>query len=329
MNVTNATAHPHGTVILQDRLGRHQQVVVVKQTFRLSTACPDPRLTSVPVCAADELRPSGAVGFPADYAPTRQGTSVICSGTVHAPAGEPASRGQARVRVGPVERRFVVHGERQWIREGEGFAPSEPEPFVTMPFDFEHAFGGRDGERFDDRKPVGRGFWDSAAREDPEGLPLPCIESEDGQVQRPDDHPEPACASAVAPSWQPRLGHAGTYDEPWQQTRAPLLPRDFDDRFFDVAATGLVAEGFLRGGEPIELEGLSAQGVVVSAVPYVLVRIRVARRWVKPHLDILLLEPDEDRMTLTLRTSIDVTGRMDWLPEILVSERQLVRLGAA
>jgi hypothetical protein len=54
----------------------------------------------------------------------------------------------------------------------------------------------------------------------------------------------------ISPHWQPRAGLAGTYDASWQASRAPLLPVDFDRRHLNAVSPGLVAPGYLRGGEP-------------------------------------------------------------------------------
>src|SRR5262245_60706553 len=44
----------------------------------------------------------------------------------------------------------------------------------------------------------------------------------------------------------PRLGYAGTYDAKWTESRCPLLPEDFDDRFFQAAFPGLILGASLR-----------------------------------------------------------------------------------
>ncbi len=43
----------------------------------------------------------------------------------------------------------------------------------------------------------------------------------------------------------------GLADEVWNKTRKPLLPKNFDRRYFNAAAPGLVAPGYLKGDEPV------------------------------------------------------------------------------
>ena len=51
---------------------------------------------------------------------------------------------------------------------------------------------------------------------------------------------------------------AGTYDEAWQNTRAPRLPTDFDPRFHNAAPPELIAAGGLRGDEDVVVVGATA-----------------------------------------------------------------------
>src|SRR6185437_6864632 len=71
----------------------------------------------------------------------------------------------------------------------------------------------------------------------------------------------------IAPNWQPRLALAGTFDVAWDRTRKPLLPKDFDRRFFNAASPGLVAPGHLRGDEPVVTIGASPHGRVAFHLP--------------------------------------------------------------
>ena len=72
----------------------------------------------------------------------------------------------------------------------------------------------------------------------------------------------PICAH-----WMPRRQYAGTYDARWEQSRAPYLPADFDPRFFQVAPADQVVPGYLTGGEPVELFGVSPWGPVRFTLP--------------------------------------------------------------
>jgi hypothetical protein len=70
----------------------------------------------------------------------------------------------------------------------------------------------------------------------------------------------PAGFGFIAGDWQPRLALAGTYDEAWTKKRAPLLPKDFDRRFFNAATPGLVTADYLAGNEKVLVLGATAEG---------------------------------------------------------------------
>ena len=53
----------------------------------------------------------------------------------------------------------------------------------------------------------------------------------------------------------------------WGETRRPLLPRDFDRRFFNAAPPGLVAPGYLRGDEPVAIVNASLRGALAFRLP--------------------------------------------------------------
>ena len=134
----------------------------------------------------------------------------------------------------------------------------------------------------------------------------------------------PAGFGFIAPSWQPRRGHAGTYDEAWAATRAPFLPRDFDPRFANAASAGLTFDEGLRGGEPIALDGVSREGPLRSVVPALRPRVEViaaGKREAPPvQLETLLLEPDERRMSLTWRAALRCDKRALKLERIHIRE---------
>jgi len=138
-----------------------------------------------------------------------------------------------------------------------------------MPLVYERAFGGTmEGVgAFEPRNPVGTGFWSGRPTGEVVGKPVPNLEYPRQLLQAPEDSPPPAGFGPVAPSWLPRVGFAGTYDRQWQRTQAPLLPADFDTRFFNVAPPDLTFPGHLQGGEPVQVSGVSAAGPLSFNLP--------------------------------------------------------------
>src|SRR5262249_18692062 len=136
-------------------------------------------------------------------------------------------------------------------------AVSRPQPFDRIPLAYERAFGGwdrrhpvPDRHRVEARNPVGTGFRDSAFESDDE-VRLPNLEDPERPFQAYGDCPAPAGFGFVSPNWAPRSQFAGTYDERWASARSPLLPEDFDRRFFNAASPGLITPGYLRGDERV------------------------------------------------------------------------------
>jgi len=182
-----------------------------------------------------------------------------------------------------------------------------------MPMVYEKAYGGvhfvNGGlAEAEARNPVGRGFAGSRKKEDMDGVPLPNLEDPTSLIQSPDDQPAPACFAACAPNWHPRVDYAGTYDENWQTTRAPYLPKDFDKRFLNNAHPDLVYPGYLRGGEPIQISHMHPAGVLKFDVPQVQLssRVTIAGYEVVPefNLETLILEPNQLSMSLVWRAAV-------------------------
>jgi hypothetical protein len=203
-----------------------------------------------------------------------------------------------------------VVGDRRWTADGM----SAPGPFVEMPIVYERAFGGVDGKSADPerdwewRNPVGTGF--VAAREHATGVALPNIEYTDQLLRTWSDRPRPGGFGAVGGHWQPRVAFAGTYGDEWKKNRDPLLPEDFDDRFFQCAPEDQQAPAFLRGGEPVALYRLTPHEDVRFSLPKVFLgfetlfldgtsEVHKARR-----LHTVILEPDVPRVSLVWHTAL-------------------------
>ncbi len=77
-----------------------------------------------------------------------RGELFVC-GSFFAPPGKPVTASFVRARLGNIDKRLAVVGNRTWRNQ----VPTEPEPFTTMPIDWAHAFGGVGF----DRNPYGKG----------------------------------------------------------------------------------------------------------------------------------------------------------------------------
>jgi hypothetical protein len=145
------------------------------------------------------------------------------------------------------------------------------------------------------------------------GQPVPNIEDPRHLIRSLSDAPPPLGVGYVAPSWEPRRAHAGTYDEAWRTRRAPYLPLDFRPDFFLCAPPDQCVREFLRGGEPVELVNLSPAGVDRFSLPVCELdaTVRVAGQSERPRLrlETVLLEPSEGRVCLLWRGAVPCDKR--------------------
>jgi hypothetical protein len=314
LQLKNETPFLATLLLLPDADGVDTLFTVVKGTFTLT-----PRLglaeEQVPVAPADQHHGEPAMSSirtPSDVCLGKPGTDVLLLGSAWAPGGKPTWQMDVSITVGPVSKAVRVSADRVWETGGGGASVAWVTPFVRMPLVWERAFGGIDetdkGPVADARNPVGTGFRASGGAKRLAGMPLPNIEDPRALVSSPRDVPPPACFAPVAPHWEPRKLFAGTYDEAWQNTRAPYLPTDFDARFFQVAPPGLVTQRHLRGGEPVDVRGATPDGVLQFQLPAA--SVQAAYRFGSgadvrtADLDTVIVEPDAARVVLVWRAAL-------------------------
>jgi hypothetical protein len=290
---------------VRDRDGAEVWLVALKATFDIlpdgttAVAKEQPPVLRLPEHHGEPGRSS--VKYDADLVLTKKTTDVIVVGHAHAPGGRAATQLDCGFQVGPVRKVLRVFGDRRWGT----FGANAPEPFERMPLVWERAYGGVDPKSdrpevdWDWRNPVGTGFVVAGSHAD--GLRLPNVEDPKHLIGSWRDRPAPAGFGVVASHWQPRVGFAGTYDERWQRTRAPLLAEDMDERWYQSAPADQQAPAFLRGGEPVVLHNLSPQGRLQFALPKIYLgfetRFYDGSRQIHAQraLHTVILEPDNER----------------------------------
>lgn len=216
-------------------------------------------------------------------------------------------------RVGPVSKILRVMGDRVWVRSAGAITATKPAPFERIPLCYERAFGGwdrtdRDPARhtFEPRNPVGMGFRAPGSHFE-EGVHLPNIEAPNELIQRYAQVVTPTGVGFISPDWQPRAALAGTYDAAWSKERMPLLPKDFDRRFFNAASAGLIASGYLAGDEAVLIENATPLGRLAFRLPGVRApqcRVELARGGdakVELRLDTVIVDTDSDRVQMQYR----------------------------
>jgi len=295
----------------QNASGKYFLVVVVKATYRISSAGAEVAEVQDDVNGADEY--SGAPGLSSlkcasDFAFSKPGTDVGVCGSAYAPAGTEVDRMYVELAVASFRKRLVVFGDRRWKHGPEGLSISTPVRFARMPLCYERAFGGKGEER----NPVGIGFY--AAKPGP-GSPLPNIEAPESLITRWSDRPAPQGFGFVCGDWLPRKKFAGTYDRTWQEEQFPLPPADFDEKYFLAAHPDLQFTPHLRGDEPIALAGTTPTGTIAFSLPGTTVGLSVHFRRGRPirtisALDTLTLFPDESKFYMVWRYAIPCPSKI-------------------
>jgi hypothetical protein len=279
MELVNHSRYTARIVVDTDRDGGDTLVLLVKASFDilpdgvLQLSPKQPEIEWADVFAGEPG--ASSVLYESDATWGRSGTDVAFIGYAY-----PRRAGDRQVdvglRVARLTKSLRVFGDRHWEGTLSGPRISQPAAFERVPIVWERAFGGTDltpadpkNHRQEARNPVGRGFRAKASRTALEGSPLPNLEDPRRLITDPGDRPPPAGFGFVAKSWMPRLGYAGTYDDRWQKTRAPLLPEDYDSRFTVAASDGLWSSAGLTGGEIVDLIQLTPNGRLRFALPKV------------------------------------------------------------
>ncbi len=192
---------------------------------------------------------------PLDMVMPKPRGEVLAAATAYAPGGKPVVEMPVRIRVGAVDKRLRVVGEREW-RYGTLplHAVAAPAPFVAMPIGYERAYGGPAHPG----NPIGRGHTGtrfSAFVGVNQGA-MPNVEYPERPVDGHHKALPPAGFGPLDLRWAPRNRQGGRYDSRWLKEQAPGLPLDIDWRVFNAAPPDQRIEGFFQGGEPYRLEGL-------------------------------------------------------------------------
>ena len=320
LQLINKTPYAPAMFLFPDEHGVDTMYAVAKATFDISTESPTLAETQTPVQLADEYfgEPgASSVKYASEAHLMKPGTDVVVVGEAVAPGGKAVLALDVVLAVDDRKQRIHVVGDRQWKGTGLKAWAGDPEPFSRMPLIYERAFGGMQSvERSDGTtevyaepaNPVGVGFRGKRSFEEIQVEPVPNLEHPDAPVTAPKSKGTPVGFGFVAPWWSPRIKYIGTYDAAWQRNRAPYLPKDFDNRFFNVAPAGWVFEAGLKGGEPVFIENMSDRGAQGFELPAVSVgfEVVVAGRTVRPEarLETVLIEPGEAKMCLTYRASV-------------------------
>ncbi|MBK8259616.1 MAG: DUF2169 domain-containing protein [Polyangiaceae bacterium] len=175
-----------------------------------------------------------------------RGEFLVCGG-FFAPGNKPIPASYVRARVGGVDKRLAITGDRTW----QNNVPTAPQPITTMPVDWAHAFGGSGF----DRNPYGKGAVPLTVNGQ-EGVPLPNVEPYGNMMRSPKERPDPAGFLPMDVTFIQRRSRSGTYDKRYLDEFFPGFPSDIDPTFFNVAPPDQWASGYFAGDEEFIIENM-------------------------------------------------------------------------
>lgn len=337
---TNTTGMEAGLTVATDKDGRDHCVVVVKGTFVVEqdgTVALAEEQASL-VYADEHYGDPGttSIRYECDFAPSKPRADVLVNGHAVSPTGQPIREMEVMLQVDNViQKRIRVFGDRRWSNSLVGFGASSPEPFLKMLLVYDRAFGGSDQthekpkyQGAELRNPVGTGFHKNSAAEAIAGTPLLNLEDPNHLVRSWSDTPPPIGYGVVGRGWQPRIAHAGTYDDTWLEERYPFLPNDFDTQYFQSAPADQQLP-YLKGGERVQCVHMTPDRIFAFTVPDVRVPV-MFQFWDRDvqkesKLDTLLVEPDLRRFLLTYRVSVPLGRKLVALREVLVGHQPVAQ----
>jgi len=320
---------------VRDRDGGEIWLVAVKGTYNIdshgatSLADEQVKVFLTPQYSGEPGK-SGLL-YDSDLPRTKVTTDIILNGSAYAPRGRATMVVEVGLRVGGTTKSLRVVGDRVWKAGLFGPWLSLPAtPFVKVPIVYERAFGGEDltskQPAWDRRNPLGTGF--ASKRGNLVGKRAPNIYATGSGSPSWFRRPRPAGFGAVASHWSPRVELAGTCDEKWEAERAPLLPEDFDDRFYQCAPPDQQTAQFLKGGEEVELRNLTPSGHLLFALPRVILGFETdfGSETVKhrTNLHTVILEPDVPRVLMVWHSALPCHPRVTKLRRTRIIEKTLL-----
>lgn len=343
MSVINHTPFPAMAFRQYNFAGELNGIVCARGTYEIAINAPL-KLSEEqsPLILADQYESdphSSGITAQSDLVPYKPGTDVTFQGSAFTPDRQPSASWLCGFRVGGLERTLRVHGRRFWEpRFSRGklirWDMTPAEVTTEVPLHWNLAWGGKlpcqAGEEVDvcRSNPLGCGIVDLEHCDPSMCYPAPQLEDPNVPISDWKSDYVPYGMGPIPPWWRPRQQYAGSYDENWRNTRHPLLPRDFDYRFYQCAPAGQIASPYLQGDESIELVHLTqVQRHIHTSLPGVRLRMRIMRDGGYGYADLQLdgvhffIKREKPRVYLTWRASFpwpDGKG----MPELRIVKQQ-------
>lgn len=325
---------------VRDKNGAEVWLVAVKGTFdvlpdgTLMISEEQEEVIMAPEFSGDPL--SSSLLSDTDLPHKKLATDVLVSGHACAPQGKAVKKLKVGLRVAQIQKVVHVTGDRRWLESSSGVKISDPMPFTQIPLTYERAFGGMDlssedpsEHDWDTRNPSGCGY--ATKPEHVLGKPVPNIEEPGSLISRFGQRPNPIGFGPIAGHWSQRVELAGTYDEHWEKTRQPLLPEDFDERYYQCAPLDQQIPGYLKGGEKVELYNVTPEGMWVFNLPKVYLAFTTdfddgSSESHRPKLHTVLLKSDERQVVMVWHSHLECHHKVLKLNQTRIRLKQRVDL---
>lgn len=314
---------------LRDRHGGEFYVIAVRATLAISS---DGQLD----VHGEQMQPLSAPNYDghqqpelldeADFAPFRPNVDVILSGEVQ-PSADRKPFAMFGFRLGTHEKFAIARPTRRICRVNGAWRLLGEGPLRPIGLSWRESLGGvdplvrPDGSRpATPFNPIGRGWIENPA-EAPEGLEfdLPSVEGIGSSYDPRKALPAPIGFGPIPAHWEPRVSHAGTYDDKWRTARMPLVPTDFSESFHQAVPTDQVYRRPINGGEPFHIYGMHPDWSYAFRIPKIIFRgkTKISREW--HSLDFCVIgvkiEATKKLLHLIWNASVPCTGA-DHLVEI-------------
>ena len=248
-----------------------------------------------------EQMPKGAIFDKGQLKPKGE---LIIGGAALAPTDRPITGCRVTARLGAIEKRLAVFGDRFWRLTDHGIEMLDAKPFDRMQIDEAHAFGGPNHKG----NPRGKGHGARSIAEAGYDAPLPNVEDARHLIRSIDDNPASAHFGPLAPDYAGRIRYAGTYDQHWIKNVAPMKPEDFNPLFRCDAPEDQRLDGYLQGNEAFTVSGMSrGEAAVGGHLPGLRARAFVHRpaddsfTEIRMVCDTVTLFPNVTKATLAFR----------------------------
>ncbi|BFI65229.1 DUF2169 domain-containing protein [Yersinia wautersii] len=306
---------------IRDINGAEVWIVVVKATYDIlpdGTTLLSSRQQAVNTGTvfypeSDELR------YEMDLGPEKSATDIILNGHAWSSGNRQVTSLPVGLKVGPVCRLARVYGDRIW----DGNTYGQPSTFTQFPLRYIHMSSGSLEDNY--VNPLGI-KQDSNPKKGQSRLPNIEFISKSGD-------PEDLLGFGPVPRhWPGRRCYAGTYDQHWQDNRAPLLPEDLDPRFWQISSPMQYGAGRLKGKEVVTLANLtppefSASELLSFAIPRLSLNFRTrffdgSTMVHRGSIHTILIEPDYPRLSVVWHTALPCHRQVNQLDSTTITEKK-------